>query len=291
MNWQAKMKMTKEEIRALKKKHLLELVMQEAGEVFEVNPANPDQWQSTITPGLFVDIRRQIYEIKLPGKDESGDLFEWLKRRYSWTFGMVINFLQKRPADPKTKEPIKSTKKTKVKINLNDEWKMVSHIYTDPITGSKSYGIKYNREAMDELQKKAFEIADEWILDYFSKPSYELFSEIIEFPHRFKRTVDFDIEECANCETPFNWSNAETSAYACEENEYLETDFVICEKCLRAKYAPRYRALNLAYRSACKRDEAWQEAERQRELEKAQMINEWEAARDGAAGGEHTEPL
>src|SRR5689334_18308685 len=109
------MKTNKDDIRALKTKHRLELVMQEAGEIFEANPANAEQWVSRSTPGLTVDILRQIYEIKFPGKDESGDVIAWLKRRYSWTFGMAVKFLQKRPADPKRQEvsPAAKPKKSK----------------------------------------------------------------------------------------------------------------------------------------------------------------------------------
>jgi len=63
------MKTNKDDIRLLKSKHRLELVMQETGESFEVDSAKSDLWHSTLTHGLTVDIRRQRYEIKKPGAD------------------------------------------------------------------------------------------------------------------------------------------------------------------------------------------------------------------------------
>jgi hypothetical protein len=92
----------KDDIRLLKSKHRLELVMQEAGEIFEVDAANPDQWKSKNTFGLTVDTRRQMYEIKRPGMDtEAGDVLAWLQRRYTWNFPMAKKFLQRRAPDPR----------------------------------------------------------------------------------------------------------------------------------------------------------------------------------------------
>ncbi|HKI53422.1 MAG TPA: hypothetical protein VJ987_04810 [Anaerolineales bacterium] len=293
--------MTKDELRALKEKHRIELLMQEAGEAFEVDAKNSEIWRSTNTYGLTVDIRRQTYEINRPGMEqETGDVITWLKRRYSWTFGMVLKFLQKRKADPKRQVIPNNEKRTKLRINPTDEWKTIGHIYTDPKTGNQSYAISYKTDLMDDLQKHAFEIAGDWILDYLSKSSGEISNKINHFPQRFEKIVDFEITECAICGTSFNWSAAGTFAYAAEEAEYLEvvsdvedlqgayieesiyidSDFVICEKCLRSKYAPRYKALTLAYRSAVRRAEAWEDAERERERE-----------RDSGAAARAMEPL
>jgi hypothetical protein len=68
------MKMNKDELRALKARHRIELLMQEAGEAFEVDAKNSDVWRSTITYGLTVDIRRQTYEINLPIDCPSGSI-------------------------------------------------------------------------------------------------------------------------------------------------------------------------------------------------------------------------
>ena len=58
------MKMTNDEIRTLKKLHLLQSVMQEAGEKFIVDPSNTELWHSIITQGLTVNVRRQQFEVK-----------------------------------------------------------------------------------------------------------------------------------------------------------------------------------------------------------------------------------
>ena len=97
------MKTNKDDIRLLKSKSRLELVMQETGERFEVDKANPDLWRSGVTPGLTVNIGRQMYEIKKPGMDtEAGDVLTWLQSRFNWSFAMAIMYLKKRPADPKS---------------------------------------------------------------------------------------------------------------------------------------------------------------------------------------------
>jgi hypothetical protein len=293
------MKMTKEDIRILKSKHRLELVMQETGESFDADAANPDQWHGTMTPGLTVDIHRQLYEIKRPGMDtEAGDVLAWLQRRYAWTFGMAIKFLQKRPPDPKQETQPAKIAKAKKDI-LPDEWKIIDHVYINPATGVTSYAWSYNEDIMDDLQKDAVKIAEDWPLKYFSMSSKEIWFELEYYPHRFKQIVDFDIEKCACCETPFNWQVAGMFACAQEESKYLDefvsgdisaeeplfvdADFVICEKCLRTKYAPRYKALRLVWRSARNREEAehqeqkkrdheaWVEAEREREREEERL--------------------
>ena len=287
-------KMTKEEIRILKSKHRLELVMQDFQEVFEVDAAKPDQWHSKTTPGLTVDIRRQMYEIKKPGMDtEAGDVYDWLQRRNAWGLSMAFKYLKKRAPDPKQKtRPAKLAKGAKNQDQLKkSDFVTITNLYTDPETGAKSYGIKYNYEIMDNLQQRALDVAGDWVIKYFTKSSNEIWQKINELPRRFKMIVDFEIEKCARCETPFNWKSIGMFAYAgeeekypdfyadCDDNENLEisvnmadpifcdVDFVICEKCLRGEYVPRYKALRLVWRSALRREEAREEEQRQRDHE------------------------
>lgn len=280
----------KEDIRALKAKHCIELVMQEAGERFEIDSANPDQWRSLVTPGLIVDIRRQMYELSRPGMEiESGDVIAWLRRRFSWSFTMAIDYLKKRAPDPKSKtQPAKIEKRKSKQIQQND-FATINHIYTNPENGSRSYGVTYNYDLMDDFQKCAVDIVGNWVTKYFTNSSDELWRTMEDCPHHFKKIIDFEINKCANCETPFDWKDPAIFAFAEEEKKYLDiisddenaeymrtdedifidTDFVICEKCLRGKYAPRYKALRLAWRSALNREETEREEQRQRDHEAA----------------------
>ncbi len=139
------MKNNKDDIRTLKSKHRLELVMQETGERFEVDKAKPDQWRGMVTPGLVVDIRRQVYELVKPGMDtEAGDVLTWLQSRFSWPFAMAITYLKKRPADPKSET---QPEKKKIEITRNDE---------DDV------------RPLDEWQKNALLIGGERMRKYFS---------------------------------------------------------------------------------------------------------------------------
>lgn len=310
----------KVDTRKLKAKHRLELVMQDTGEKFDADAANPDLWHSVTTHGLTVDTKRQRYEYKRPGMDtEAGDVIAWIQLRYAWSFSMAIKFLQKRTPDPKQETQPAKIAKRKQKKNQENDFVTTTKIYTDPATGAESYAVSYNYEIMDNLQQRALDL---WhgAVEYFDKSSETLWDKLQKYPHRFKQIVDSDIEKCASCETPFNWQNPGTFAYAQEEETYpdfyagcddheeldievniadpifCDSDFVICEKCLRGKYTPRYKALKLVWRSAYKRKEAkqeeqrqrnheaWLEAEREREREE-ERLNVEACYRDSAAGG------
>lgn len=306
------MKTNKEDIHALKSKHRLELVMQEAGESFEVDAKNPDQLHGLVTPGLTVDIHLQTYEFSRPGMDiERGDVIAWLRRRYAWDFGKAIKFLQNRAPDPKQAQVMKVKKKPIVIDHQQSDYVTISNIYTNPETGAQSYGIDYNYSIMDDWQKRALDLWHDAV-KYFDKSSDEMLYKIQHYPKRFKPVIDFDIEKCANCEKPFNWKTAGIIAYAREDEKwiyvtasddkdlevdgfiqeseggaieslFIDADFVICEECLRGVYKPRYAALKLVYRSARSRKEA-REAERKREreaerqwiCEQQQLMNESE---------------
>jgi hypothetical protein len=177
-----KTKMTKGEIRALKNKHYLEMVMQETGEVFEIDPDRPEQWRSKSTPGLIVDISRQIYyDIKQPGRDDSGDVIGWLRRCYSWTFDQAIVYLRKRTPDPKREDPPKGSRAAKNKEKLH--------------TASEI-------EPVDHLQKKALQLGGEGIREYFSWNSWE-------FPLRehirIEPVIAPQITHCQHCGKRFDW--------------------------------------------------------------------------------------
>lgn len=284
--------MNKSDIRTLKDKHRLELVMQEAGERFEADPQNADILKSVVTPGLIVNVRMQTYELGRPGlRNESGDVISWLRSRYSWTFATALKFLQNRPPDPIHAQITKVRKKRKPIEHPHSEYVTISNTYTDPVTGSQSYAINYNESIMDDLQKRAFDLWRD-AYKHFDKGSDELWDKLQSHPRRFKPVIDFEIEKCARCETLFDWE-AGAIAYAKEEAEFItiygesedgkievtgqltetdelfiDCDFVICESCMRT-YLKQYRALRLVYRSAKRRKE-------RRENDRLEFIREQE---------------
>jgi len=269
------MKTNKDDIRALKSKHRLELVMQEAGESFEVDAAKPDQWHSKKTPSLIVDIRRQVYEIKKPGTDiESGDVFTWLQRRYAWTFGMAIKFLQKRAPDPKQKtEPVKTQIKSQIIRDDEDEAK-----------------------PLDKWQERALQIGGEKMRKYFSKSWWDIATTMQYEDHRFMPIIALDVDECVSCGEEFNWREESITAYLCDRYDYPDTEIpeddsnifflsavtgVICEKCMQKK-KNFYRALDYCRRSAERREEAEDQERRKRDRE-IWIMGERERERDEAA--------
>lgn len=170
-------KMTKTQIYELKKKHRLEIVMQEAGEAFEADPKNSDLWRSTITPGLVVDLRRQSWEINVPGMDKkSGDVIEWLKLRYSWSFGQIIKYLSRRPTDPKRKDPPRALKQEQMLPEA---------------------------EPVDDLQAHALELAGDRIRGYFSWSFWELVLYLDEI--RIEPVHAPDITHCGRCDKRLDW--------------------------------------------------------------------------------------
>ena len=187
------MKTNKDDIRALKSKHRLELVMQETGESFEVDAAKLDLWHGTITRGLTVDIRRQMYEIKKPGADtEAGDVLTWLQSRFSWSFAMAITYLKKRPSDPKREtQPVK--KKNQIIRNNEDEVK-----------------------PLDSWQEKALLIGGERIRKYFS---WSWLSLAMYMPEtRIEPTHAPGETHCGRCDERINWHFEKTEYRADEYN-------------------------------------------------------------------------
>jgi hypothetical protein len=176
------MKLNNDEIYALKKKHKLELVMQETGEAFEVDPQNPERWLSTVTPGLTVDLRRQLFEIKLSDKTEAGDVLAWLRRRYSWTFGMALRFLQRRQPDPKTDAPSKPEKQS---------------------TGADMHPPEISSAALDRWQLKALELAGERIRPYFAFGLTELVLYVEEV--RIEPVIAPQVTHCQRCDKLIDW--------------------------------------------------------------------------------------
>lgn len=174
-------KMTTKEIKDLKAKHRLELVMQEAGERFEADANNPDILRGAA--GLVVNTRMQTYEITRLGENvESGDVIEWLKGRYSWSFAMALKYLQSRAPDPIQTQQVKAEKKSKPsRKDLND----------------------YNEPPLDKWQEEALELAGEKIRKYFTWDSYSLIMYLDEV--RIE-PVYMPIEKyCIRCEEPINW--------------------------------------------------------------------------------------
>jgi hypothetical protein len=285
MNWQVRMK--KIDARALKAQHRLELVMQELGERFEVSG---DQWHSITTRGLVVDLDQQIYEYQKPGMGkEAGDLYDWLKRRYGWSFRQVIQYLQKRESDLDLEvQPIKV--ESEIKPLIRQEWKYeVEHrdnekdesgLYDVGLvdTGEKTF-FQYLLKPSDHWQERALEIGGEEMREYFTWKSWEI--EIVRRgePSRFVPVQDMDVGRCDECEQPIEWwwkqkpeyvhqeiftpgftgttwnkvrVIQEPQVYAFEYEQYEET-FCICENCKRKKINYR-EALNLLYKSARKHE-------------------------------------
>ncbi|MFZ5910411.1 MAG: hypothetical protein ACOYYU_10385 [Chloroflexota bacterium] len=168
--------------RALKAKHRLELVMQETGERFEADAANPELWRGKVTPGLTVDTRRQSWEVARPGlESKSGDVIAWLRDRYSWSFPQAIRFLQNRPPDPIPTEAAQPARVKTIQAPREDD----------------------ESQPLDRWQEKALEIAGERIRKYFSWSWYSLAMYLeetrIEPTHAPGETI------CPRCEKRIDW--------------------------------------------------------------------------------------
>jgi hypothetical protein len=189
------MKTNKDDIRALKSKHRLELVMQETGESFEVDAANSDLWHGTITQGLTVDIRRQTYEIKKPGTDtETGDVLTWLQSRFNWSFAMAITYLKKRPSDPKSET--QPAKKINQIIRKNED----------------------EVKPLDTWQENALLIGGERIRKYFSWSWLSLAMYLPET--RIEPTHAPEITHCPQCDERINW-HFEKTEYRADEYDFV----------------------------------------------------------------------
>jgi len=270
-------KISLEEKKKLKENNRLELVMQESGERFEVDSKDKNLWRSLVTPGLLVNIRRQSYELAMPGKEaEGGDVFTWLMWRNGWTFPQALRYLQHRPQDPN-----QETQSAKTEINIMpasyrageyisdhpDKEKEKSGLYEKcTISQGNSISYRYLLKPSDHWQERALEIGGERMRGYFY-----FSSEKIEDLQRvqYKRFIpiqDVRVRVCDECE-----EEIDLRVYV-----YLvdgEDDFIICEKC-KQDYVNFYLALGLLYTSAYKREAPKRERLRLEEIESARR--EWE---------------
>lgn len=271
--------MNKKDIRILKEKHRIEHVIQESGEVLEADGKSPEILKSRSASGLIVNTKTQTFEIAVPGRDpQTGDVLAWLQHNYAWSFKMALRYLQSRAPDPVVEAVSVPARIDPIALESND-YIQTAIIYTAPETGRKDHAVRVNYDIMDDLQKRAFKISHTWITRCFGKSSSEIRTMMDEYPHRFKATVDFSIDKCACCEEPFIWGIPGAIAYAqevakplsvisdedlsvyleTEDDIFIDSDFVICESCLRKTYAPRYEALRLCWRSARRREKKIEE--------------------------------
>lgn len=254
--------MKKIDAQALKGKHRLELVMQEFGERFEIRA---DRLHCITTPGLFVNVDQQIYEYQPPGMAmESGDLLDWLKKRFSWSFRQALRYLEKRSIDPE--QEVKPGPETKEELPAVHQVRSAVGEYPDLSTPA------------DPWQEKALAIGGEEMREYFTRGKYELLSLWIDQPSRFVPVQDLDIENCSECGQAIDWwwthppqleyqqvftpgatgisfrkvrVIEEPQVYAFEYEQFGEM-FCVCETCKRKKINFS-QALGLLYKSACRR--------------------------------------
>lgn len=280
------------DLKVLKSKHRLELIMQEAGERFEADPNNKDIWRSIDKSGLTVDIKHQRFEISKPGiEPESGDVYAWLKQRYGWSFNQAIRYLQNRPLDPKqAQEPQSAPVKQEsnhTSVNLQsssryssefrDERKEQSGLFdTCVVARGESISYQYLLRPSDALQKRALELGGEEMRDCFTMNSSDLKTLRDLEPAHFIPFQDADIEVCDECESTIKWFWKEKPSFTHQEIfipnsiapgfKMVETPqvyayeyevegeiFYICKNCKRQKLYRR-EALNLLYQSALQRE-------------------------------------
>ena len=244
------MKTNRIDVRALKAKHRLELVMEET-EVFAVDPKRSDLWRSLTTPDLTVDLRRQLFEIKKPGAVavETGDVIAWLRYRYGWSFGIALRYLERRTPDPEGET--QPTRRGSDIDQVRDE-------RTEP-------------EPLDHLQQRALEICGDRIQELLSWSEWELITSIDVT--RIEPTHAPGVEECAHCGELFDWRVETTMGRdrmgnLCQQVDPLplrayvvkhptgdeEDDEIVCLRCGRAEYDFQ-RAFRLIKASAQQREE------------------------------------
>jgi hypothetical protein len=186
---------TKIDIRELKAKHRIECVMQATGESFDQSGR---VWKSVSTPGLSVDTQAGAYQILSPGKNESGDVIQWLKARYGWTFKQAITFLQNRTPDP---------------IQPADEVVTKTKAKPAPVVLAVD-----EERGLDRYQEKALEIAGERIRKYFAMDSNGVIYELGDL--RIDPTIAPYEDECQRCKKSFDW-NFPKREIEHREGEYL----------------------------------------------------------------------
>lgn len=240
---------TKDELKELKNKHRLEAVMVDTGEKFETGPR---EWRCLTVPGLVVDIVRQAYRIEQPGQTpEEGDVFAWLRRRYRWSFGMAVRYLESRiPDAPRDTQS-------------NDGRK--------PARPEPAYASFDDREPSDNLQRKALALAGDEIRPFFSShySPMEILSHMSKWPTRFLPIVDAQVDECAECGAEFDWTKPGTLCYLAQFHDFgglempaeeqrlfildnQELTGFICENCKQEK-VNFFLAMQYCAKSAWKR--------------------------------------
>jgi hypothetical protein len=278
--------LTSAEMRELKDKHRLELIMQEMGERFEADAKDKSIWRSETTPGLVVNIQRQTFEHI--GGTESGDVIAWLMNRNAWSFSQTVRYLIKRSPDPlrETAPEHNDPAVTIMRIRRyesdhRDEEKETSGLYECGIVhraGKTLY--EYLPKPQDRRQELALEIGGERMRDYFGWEAYKLWEVMEEQYHRFLPIQDTRIDCCDECEKEIDWfwkkkpqfgyvqipgtnygqkririyPEAQTFAYLVNDGDDDDCEIVICEECKR-NYANFCAALKLLYTSARLRED------------------------------------
>lgn len=234
------------EIQSIKGKHRLELVMADTGEKF--SPGIDRQAKSLTTPGLMVDLDRQIWRIAIPGQDEkSGDVFDWLTKRYGWSFRMALRYLENRAPDF-------------VNVVSGDDHRGVSKASKADF----SKGLQEEAPLADKWQEKAVSLWGNEIRVFFSKSSFEILNILSSQPARFFSLVDMAIDECAECGKEIDWIDESSRVWlvlptstemfsSSHPLEAAEDDIIICKECYRDKVR-MYQAILCCYWSAAARE-------------------------------------
>jgi hypothetical protein len=289
-------KLTVEERKALKEKHRIESVMQEAGERFEPDSVHTNIWRSITTKDLIVDTRLQAFEAFQPGiGSKRGDVISWLMLRNGWNFPQAIRYLQNRPSDPKQETQLQTVapvvllqKVRQYESEFRDEEKEASGLYDcgGVYRAGKTF-YSYLPKPQDRQQERALEIGGEEMRDYFDCKSWELLKLRDEQYHRFRPILDTWIDTCDECEEVINWGWKQKPQFAYTpmpgqtaswekvrvypehqvfawqvETGCDDDDFILCEDC-KHKHINFYTALDLLYISAYKREAPQREREKQ----------------------------
>lgn len=285
---------TKEEKTALKRRHRIEMVMQEAGERFEVDKTDPNTWRAVTRPGLTVNTRAQTFTLSRPGMEfKSGDVITWVMFVFRLSFPQAMSYLQSRQGDP-----IQETPPLKIEAVKKPAPPKPSGYYIESETrradleetGLYSQGAGYRDghtyfyyllKPVDRLQEEALEIGGESMREFFTWKVHELDAFMGDLPKRFKPVEDAEASYCDECEEPINRIPPKPH-YAPRTfarrpyagvYEYVKwgEHFIVCATC-KQKMLNKSRALELIYRSAYKRQKI--EWERERQEARAQELQE-----------------
>lgn len=269
---------TRIDLQQLKSRHRLELVMKETGEVFS---ESGHVWKSTQTGGLMVDLEKQSWRLE---SGVGGDVFEWLKYRYGWTFAMCLRYLQARRADGYSLALVSVAKPA------------------EPPRPVKAESVR--GEPADRWQKKALDLAGDEIRALFSPhvTAGEIMRARLAIPARFLPMVDFLAGECVECGYEFDWLKPGEVCYLEERFHYGGEDVpedervlffldngnlsdFICESCKQEK-ARYFLALEYCLLSARAREQEQRQVKRQ-ELRRLEALARQGSARAYDAGDDY----